>query len=55
MVETSMKFSHIANNKGGVYLNKMSFAPGTIWYQTKMMVKGIPYGNGGSVTIDAIP
>lgn len=42
-----MKFSHIANNNGWVYLNKMSFAPGSAWFQTQMGIKGIPYGNGG--------
>ena len=54
MFETSMKFSHIAKNNGWIYLNKMSFAPGTVWYQINMGTQGIPYGNGGLVTVEAI-
>jgi hypothetical protein len=35
MFETSMKFNHIGKNNGWVYLNKMSFAPGTIWFKVR--------------------
>lgn len=49
--ETSMKFSNLGKNDGWIYLDKMSFAPGTVEYKIKTEPKGIPYGAGGSVTL----
>lgn len=50
-----MKFSYIGSNNGWVYLDKMSFAPGKVEYRMKTTVKGIPYGQGGRIVIQAIP
>ncbi len=49
--ETSMKFSNFGKNDGWIYLDKMSFAPGTVEYKIKTEPKGIPYGAGGTITL----
>lgn len=49
--ETSMKFTNFGRHEGWIYLDKMSFAPGTVEYKIKTEPKGIPYGSGGTVTL----
>lgn len=53
--QTSMKLSNLGINKGWVYLDKMTFAPGIVSVQVMTILSGIPYGESGIVTIEAIP
>jgi hypothetical protein len=46
-----MKYAFIGENKGWVYLDKMTFAPGTVDFQMRTETYGIPFGPGGKVTI----
>jgi hypothetical protein len=46
-----MKFTNFGRHEGWIYLDKMSFAPGTVEYKIKTEPKGIPYGSGGTVTL----
>jgi hypothetical protein len=46
-----MKFSNLGINRGWLYLDKMSFAPGTVSFAAMTIVSGIPYGGDGLVTI----
>ncbi len=46
-----MKFSNIGFNHGWIYLDKMSFAPGTVSINVMTIVSGIPYGGDGIITI----
>lgn len=50
-----MKFSNFGKNNGWIYLDKMTFAPGTVEYKIRTEPKGIPFGAGGTVTLEAIP
>jgi len=51
LFQTSMKFSNLGINRGWLYLDKMSFAPGTVSFTAMTIVSGIPYGGDGLVTI----
>lgn len=53
--ETQMKFSNFGKSDGWIFLDKMSFAPGTVEYRIRTSPKGIPYGAGGPVILQAIP
>jgi hypothetical protein len=53
--QTSMKMSNIGINNGWIYLDKMTFAPGTVSVNVMTITSGIPYGRDGIVTIEAIP
>jgi hypothetical protein len=45
--ETSMKFTSFARDKGWIFLDKMSFAPGVVKFTIETKVTGIPYGGSG--------
>ena len=49
--QTSMKMSNIGINRGWIYLDKMTFAPGTVTVDVMTIASGIPYGDDGMVTI----
>ncbi len=53
--QTSMKMSNMGINRGWIYLDKMTFAPGTVTVNAMTIASGIPYGGDGMVTIEAIP
>ncbi len=53
--QTSMKLSNLGINRSWLYLDKMSFAPGTVTVKFTTIVSGIPYAGDGIVTIEAIP
>ena len=51
VLETLMKVSFIGRNDGWVFLDKMTFAPGTVLFKVLTSTNGIPYGTDGTVTI----
>ena len=42
--ETTLKFSLFGRNKGWVYVDKMTFAPGTATIEFETRTSGLPYG-----------
>lgn len=42
--ETSFKFSLFGRNKGWIYVDKMTFAPGIATIEFETRTSGLPYG-----------
>ena len=42
--EISFKFTLLARNRGWIYLDKMTFAPGNARVELETRTTGIPYG-----------
>lgn len=53
--ETSFKFDLLGKNKGWIFIDKMTIAPGSATAITELSVTGIPNGRGGDVFLQAIP
>lgn len=43
--QTSFKFSLLGKNKGWVYIDKMTFAPGSARIYVETTTEGLPYGS----------
>ena len=52
--ETALKFTLFARNKGWVYLDKMTFAPGTASVEFDTHITGLPFGRNGEIFLVAI-
>lgn len=53
--ETSLKFSLFGRNEGWVYVDKMTFAPGTARVELETSTSGIPYSGDNDLFLQAIP
>ena len=53
--ETSVKFTLLGRNKGWVYLDKMTFAPGTARIAFETATEGLPYGRNSELFLQAVP
>jgi hypothetical protein len=52
--ETQFKFSLLGRNKGWVYLDKMTFAPGAATVEIETFTTGLPYGRGSEIFLQAV-
>lgn len=52
--ETALKFTLFARNKGWVYLDKMTFAPGTASVEFDTHITGLPFGKNAEIFLVAI-
>jgi hypothetical protein len=52
--ETQFKFSLFGRNKGWVYLDKMTIAPGAATMEINTYVTGIPYGRDSEIFVQAV-
>lgn len=53
--ETALKFTLFARNKGWVYLDKMTFAPGMASIEFDTHITGLPFGQNAELFLVAIP
>jgi hypothetical protein len=51
---TTLKFNLFGINKGWVYIDKMTFAPGTATVELKTYTTGAPYGRDSELFLQAI-
>lgn len=52
--ETSFKFSLLGRNKGWVYVDKMTFAPGIASVELDTFTTGKPYGRDSELFLQAV-
>lgn len=52
--ETQFKFSLFGRNKGWVYLDKMTFAPGAATVEIETFTTGLPYGRNSDIFMQAV-
>jgi hypothetical protein len=52
--ETSFKFTLFGRNKGWVYIDKMTFAPGNARVEFETKTSGLPYGRNSEIFLTAI-
>lgn len=53
--ETTIKFTLFGRNKGWIFIDKMTFAPGAARVIFETSVTGVPYGKNTDVFLQAIP
>lgn len=53
--ETSFKFTLLGRNKGWIFIDKMTIAPGMATAITELSVTGLPYGRNSDVYLQAVP
>jgi hypothetical protein len=53
--ETTIKFTLFGRNKGWIFIDKMTFAPGAARVIFETSVTGLPYGKNTDIFLQAVP